>query len=311
MQWQVQAVLCILFSVLISQPAISAPFWEAELAANSSLEFIPVKDDNGKLHAVINRNAILALRTSKNKVENAAGHIRATYLIDGEMKPNAFATFVKGQPIIAINLGMIQLLNEDEEAYAALVAHELAHLYLKHSEKHALKNGLKQVGSLFLGLVLVEGGVPAGGIIADISTTAISTVFSREDERAADVEGMKYIIGAGYDPYGAMRLQEKLASIEGATIPFLSSHPSGKERVANMSLLAAAAKADHIGISKHNELPVFASSVPDIPILPEALATPKKLDISLKLRELKKLYGEGIISKDDLDNKRKMLLNEL
>jgi predicted Zn-dependent protease len=48
-----------------------------------------------------------------------------------------------------------------------------------------------------------------------------------------------YMIAAGYDPQGAVRLQEKLAAAGGGgrTLPFLSTHPSSSERVEAMRTL--------------------------------------------------------------------------
>lgn len=255
-----------LIFIFCSGNLMAAPFWDANLIANSSSEQLQLKDKDGKVYTSIKTGTVRKIIATKNNVEAAAGSIRAQLWIDAEEKPNAFATYSNNQPIIGINIGMIQILEEDEESYAALIGHELAHLYLGHPAKYANRNGLKQVGSIFLSFALGYAGVPAGGTIADITTTAISTVYSRDDERDADKEGMKYMLQAGYDPYGAVHMQEKLANASGPLIPFLSSHPSGSERIKDMRELAEIAKVSKTGpsntktIVEPNIQPIIASA---------------------------------------------------
>lgn len=237
--------LIILSCIFCSGELAASPFWDANLISNATSEYLQLKDQQGKVYTTIKPSLIRVVIAAKNNVESAAGGISTHLWIDGEEKANAFATYNNGEPTIAINVGMLRALGEDEEAYAALLGHELAHLYLGHTTKSLQRNSAKNVGSMILGFVLGYAGVPAGGTIADITTTAISTVYSRDDERDADAEGIKYIIQAGYDPYGAVHMQEKLAAANSViSIPFLSTHPSSGERIKNMRQLAENAKSN-------------------------------------------------------------------
>jgi predicted Zn-dependent protease len=218
--------------------------WDAAKIGNSSSVRVNLADKKGEVLASVKPYEVRVAIAAKNKVEETAGPLRAKLLIDADESPNAYAWYNDGQPSITINVGMFRILDGDEEAYAALYGHELAHLYLGHNAKAAQRNSAKQVGSNVLGVALGLAGIPFGGSLADVATSAIATVYSRDDEREADTQGMKYIVQAGYDPYGAVRLQEKLKSAGGsAQIPFLSSHPSGDERIENMKKLAAMVKA--------------------------------------------------------------------
>jgi predicted Zn-dependent protease len=86
--------------------------------------------------------------------------------------------------------------------------------------------------------------VPRGGLISGVAVDLIDTAYSREDEREADALGVEYAITAGYDPNGAVRLQEKLLKASsGPLIPFLSSHPTGRERIENLKTLIATKKS--------------------------------------------------------------------
>jgi predicted Zn-dependent protease len=63
----------------------------------------------------------------------------------------------------------------------------------------------------------------------------INRTFSREEEREADRLGLQYMIGAGFDPEGAVRSHQLLLSAQAtAPIAFLSTHPPSEERIQNM-----------------------------------------------------------------------------
>jgi predicted Zn-dependent protease len=84
-------------------------------------------------------------------------------------------------------------------------------------------------------LILGAAGVRGGRMIADLGTAAISRSYSREEEREADRLGVEWMIAAGFDPEGALRLQERLLQRgQGSAMPFLQSHPAGVERVENI-----------------------------------------------------------------------------
>ncbi len=86
--------------------------------------------------------------------------------------------------------------------------------------------------------------MPGGGTIAGLAVDLIDTAYSREDEREADALGVGYTMSAGYDPHGAIRLHEKLLTASRSSLlPFLSSHPSGQERIENLKTLIEAKKS--------------------------------------------------------------------
>lgn len=87
-------------------------------------------------------------------------------------------------------------------------------------------------------------GVPGASLLTDVGITLIDTTYSREQEREADELGLRYMVAAGYGPQGAIRLQESLLEASGSTpLPFLSSHPTGQERIENLRALISASSA--------------------------------------------------------------------
>jgi predicted Zn-dependent protease len=84
-------------------------------------------------------------------------------------------------------------------------------------------------------------GIPAAGLITGLSAELIEASYSRDAEREADALSIDYMVASGFDPEGAVRLQEKmLKQPAGLRVPFLSTHPSGRERVETLKKLIVA-----------------------------------------------------------------------
>lgn len=155
------------------------------------------------------------------------------WLLVGTTSINAFATYQNGQAVIAITLGMVSLLKNDEGAWAALIGHELAHFRLGHHKAQQSRKESIEVGSTLAGLVLSAIGLGLGNFAADAAGKLVERSFSREDEHNADRTGLDYVKRAGFDAYGALRLQERLLETrQEASFTFLSTHPTGEDRVA-------------------------------------------------------------------------------
>lgn len=168
------------------------------------------------------------------KVADAVGTLQPELLIvEGEV-PNAFAYTEDGTAVIAVNTAMLNLLGDDRDACAALIGHELAHFYLRHQAQRRNREQERDGQGGVLGMLLSLTGLPFASAIADLATIAVERGYTREEELLADRIGMDYMARAGFDPQGALRLQEKLTAAGGSGLPFFSTHPTGPERVAAM-----------------------------------------------------------------------------
>lgn len=151
---------------------------------------------------------------------------------------NAFAFYNGAEPTIAISQGMVRLLSEDDDAWAALIGHELAHLRLEHIRKQIDRRQRTDTASSLAGVVLSAIGLPFASIATDATAMLANRAFSRDDEREADRVGLEYMRSAGYRTDGAVRLQQQLLTVAGsASLPFLSTHPGGEERIENLKQL--------------------------------------------------------------------------
>ena len=183
--------------------------------------------------ATVNTADVRNLIRIKEQVESAVGELRAELLIAEGNEPNGFSFSRTTEQYIAINIGMINLLRQDEDALAALIGHELAHLYLAHSKQRQDREYSRGITTTVIAFALGVVGVPYG--VVDYATGTIAKSYSREEERDADRLAVTFISHAGFDPWGAVRLNEKLATVPGTSkMSFLSTHPATVERIENM-----------------------------------------------------------------------------
>jgi len=162
-------------------------------------------------------------------IQRVSGQKVADIYLANRNDTNAFATVDKEQrPIVIVTLPMFQAIGPDEDAWAALLGHEIAH----HAKRHSEGRRSAALGSQVLGnaVALIVPGV--GGLLA--GTAAINASFgayTRPQEAEADDLGLDWMIAAGYDPDGMRRLMARLsASSSGGMPAFLSTHPSRENR---------------------------------------------------------------------------------
>lgn len=161
--------------------------------------------------------------------------------------PNAWA--LPGGKI-AVNRGLLTELDNEAEL-AAVLGHELVHAAARHGAKAQERGTLLQVGMVAaqIGVAMSDVGSTAGNLMvqgAGVGAALVSTKYSREAELESDLYGMRYMQRAGYDPRGAVTLQEKFVKLSQAggrnqnwLEGMFASHPPSAERVArNQATLA-------------------------------------------------------------------------
>ena len=145
---------------------------------------------------------------------------------------NAFA--LPGGPMF-VNRGMIEAAGREDEV-AGVMAHELAHVLLRHGTANMTK---AQSPGITLGAIAgaiagaVVGG-PAGGLITDASQFGLGAAllkYSRDYEKQADLLGVQIMARAGYDPAALASMFERIQKQGGGSGPqWLSSHPNPGNR---------------------------------------------------------------------------------
>ncbi len=133
---------------------------------------------------------------------------------------------------VYVNTGLIRAAGSASEL-AGVMAHEITHGVSRHGTEQLSKQyGLSTLAGVALG--------QDPGVVAQIATQVVAggalAKFSRGAEREADQYGMRYMVGAGYNPNGMVRLFETLKRESGGGgrgIPFFSTHPLTDERIRN------------------------------------------------------------------------------
>ncbi len=154
--------------------------------------------------------------------------------------PNAWA--LPGGKI-AINRGLLTALDNEAEL-AAVLAHEIVHAAARHGAKSQERGTLLQVGMVAaqVGVAMSDVSATAGNLIvqgAGLGAALTTTRYGRDAELESDHYGMIYMQRAGYDPRGAVTLQEKFVKLSEASgrnqswlEGLFASHPPSPERVA-------------------------------------------------------------------------------
>ncbi|HKE44435.1 MAG TPA: M48 family metalloprotease [Steroidobacteraceae bacterium] len=153
--------------------------------------------------------------------------------------PNAWA--LPGGKI-AVNRGLLYELQSEAEL-AAVLGHEIVHAAARHGAKAQERGTLMQAG-----MQVAQIGAAVGGVDANLASLVlqgagagaqmIQMKYGRDQELEADHYGMKYMKLVGYDPWGAVTLQETFVKLFGDAEKnqdwmsgMFASHPPSAERV--------------------------------------------------------------------------------
>ena len=159
---------------------------------------------------------------------------------------NAFA--LPGGPMY-VNRGMIEAAHSEGEM-AGVMAHELAHVFLRHGTAQASK---AQKYSLLAGILGIGGQIIGGvpGAAAQIAGQGVGVYFlkfSREYETEADIMGAQIMARAGYDPRDLANMFKTIEQQSGGGGGgFLSDHPSPNDRYARINQ-----EAQYLRVSESN-----------------------------------------------------------
>ena len=147
--------------------------------------------------------------------------------------PNAWA--LPGGKI-AINRGLLMHL-DDESQLAAVLAHEIVHAAARHGASQMTRSTLSSIGVVAIGMGTANrDGGQLYGVASQLGTAVWMAKYGRDDELESDYYGMNYMAKAGYEPKGAVELQQIFVALsEKRQADFISglfaSHPPSIQRV--------------------------------------------------------------------------------
>jgi predicted Zn-dependent protease len=169
--------------------------------------------------------------------------------------PNAWA--LPGGKI-AVNRGLLTELDSEAEL-AAVIGHEIVHAAARHTAQRIERSQFLQVVLVGTAVATSDssyGDIAMGG--ASVASQALSQAYGRGDELESDKYGMRFMSIAGYDPQGAVTLQQTFVRLsEGHETDWINglfaSHPPSKDRVeANRKTAAELPPGGDLGSERYH-----------------------------------------------------------
>jgi len=131
---------------------------------------------------------------------------------------------------IAFYTGILEELKLTDDEVAMIMGHEVAHALREHARERIGKQSATRIGANIISGLFGLGSV--GDALLNMGGQLLTLKFSREDESEADLVGMELAARGGYDPRAGVTLWQKMgAAAKGAPPQWLSTHPSGNNRI--------------------------------------------------------------------------------
>lgn len=219
---------------------------QAAIEAERQLPLLNDRTTNSYLNQIITR---LAAHAPGAKYPYQIKAVNATEI-------NAFA--LPGGPMY-VHRGLINAARSESEL-AGVLAHEMAHVALRHGTTQASKAYLGQAGLSLLGGLLGRSSSTSKIVnaIGGFGLNAAFMKFSRDDEYEADATGAQIMAAAGYNPVAMADFFAVLRQEQGRNPSklerFFSSHPPPANRETRIRTLAST-----LGTVTTSEVGGFAS----------------------------------------------------
>lgn len=211
---------------------------DAELAQQSSMQYEQfIGEVKSKNLLINNTNEGARLRRIGQRVAQAVER----FLVENGMqenlanlkwefnliKSNEMNAFALPGGKIAFYSGILPVLKTDS-AIAYVMGHEIGHVIGGHHAE-------RQSGQSLAGVISTGTNILTGGRLTNVTNDVLGLTllkFSRTQEYEADKYGMIFMAMAGYNPADAILAEERImAQGKSATSEFLSTHPSGENRL--------------------------------------------------------------------------------
>ena len=132
---------------------------------------------------------------------------------------------------IMVTRGLLTRLG-DESELAGVIAHETGHVVKRHGLDAVSKSEQWQ-GLVKIGTAAAGRNEQIAGVGKQLAELTLGSSYNQGQEREADVEAVRYLVAAGYDPQGYVRALQKAESGTGGG-GFGKSHPATGDRIRNV-----------------------------------------------------------------------------
>ena len=226
--------------------------------------------------ASINQQAAMGYRQmiteakAKGQLDSQSQTAQRVHKIFNKMVPYANAENHTGQPFnwqievikskelnawampggkMAFYTGLVESLNLTDDEIATVMGHEMAHALKEHGKKKANMGQFTDVlaGVAHVALSTQIGSDGSAIVVGLTKDWALDKPYSRSAETEADEVGLLLMAKSGYNPQAAPGLWDKMQKAstgsQGILDKLSSTHPSDKDRQANLLRLMPQALA--------------------------------------------------------------------
>ena len=161
------------------------------------------------------------------------------FLVLNSNEINAFAT---PSGLVFVTRGLLRCCR-NEDALAAVLAHEIGHIQLRHGmdaiEKARVTEALTTIateGAKNFGSREAAALTQTfGGTITDITSTLINKGYARSSEYEADQAAVALLRRVGYNPNGLVEMLTAMKkNLKAGGLDFAKTHPAPEDRIAEI-----------------------------------------------------------------------------
>lgn len=131
---------------------------------------------------------------------------------------------------VAFYSGLIDKLKLSDDEIAMVMGHEIAHALEEHARQRAAQAEITNLGANVMSQLTGFGNL--GNMDIGHNAHLITLRFSRLEETEADLIGLDMASRAGFDPRASITLWRKMGTMLDPAEEMLSTHPSGRSRIA-------------------------------------------------------------------------------
>ena len=188
--------------------------------------------ENKKLENYLNKICQVLVLNSDDPALYNGYHVK---IIDST-EVNAFST--SGGHIF-VTRGLIAC-TDSEDSLAAVIAHEIGHIQLKHSVKSIKTNrwtdAFKSTANATLSaLDMAEMANTLDDMVGDALSDMVNNGYSQGQEYDADKKAVELMAAAGYDPNAIVDMLQKMADQQkGKKTGVYKTHPSPESRISKL-----------------------------------------------------------------------------
>lgn len=175
--------------------------------------------------------------------------------------------------LILVTTGLTDLA-ENEDELAAILAHEVAHVTLKHGVSSIDQARWTEFGALVAeesadrwGSSEVQSAADDyGDLVEDVVSNIITRGYSRDTEYQADSLAVVILAGAGYSPGALASVLQRMSAIDSRTGPgFWQTHPSPEDRLSEVNTLIAVLPQNQVDPARTARFEEYSSGSVSIP----------------------------------------------